>query len=124
MANKEERIEVCTYDLNNINGNGDIPIDILKVYTRQEAIEVMAKAMFEWQRPGCRGDVPIEDVWNNEQEGYEKLAEVALNAFLKGVIKKKNNAVYELYTYNNGEKVTIGYAENMTDEKELEIKYK
>jgi len=52
--------------------------------TRQQAIEVMAKAMFEWQRPGCRGDVPIEDVWNNEQEGYEKLAEVALNALLEG----------------------------------------
>lgn len=91
---------------------------------KQEAIEVMAKAMFEWQRPGCRGDVPIEDVWNNEQEGYEKLAEVALNALLKGVIKKKDNTVYELYTYNNGEKVTIGYSENMTDEKELETKYK
>lgn len=124
MANKEERIEISTYDLNNKEWNGDIPIDILKVYTRQEAIEVMAKAIFEWQRPGCRGDVPIEDVWNNEQEGYEKLAEVALNALLKGVIKKKDNTVYELYTYNNGEKVTIGYSENMTDEKELEIKYK
>lgn len=36
----------------------------------------------------------------------------------------KNNIVYELYTYNNGEKITIGYSENMTDEKELEIKYK
>lgn len=38
--------------------------------------------------------------------------------------KKKDNVVYELYAYNNGEKVTIGYSENMTDEKELEIKYK
>ena len=55
--------------------------------TRQEAIEVMAKAIFEWQRPGCRGDIPIEDVWNNEQEGYEKLAEAALNALLEGVKK-------------------------------------
>lgn len=54
----------------------------------------------------------------------DKEPKEALNALLKGVIKKKDNTVYELYTYNNGEKVTIGYSENMTDEKELEIKYK
>ena len=119
MANKEERIEVCTYDLNNMNGNGDTPIDILKVYTRQEAIEVMAKAL-------CHRHCPEKvctscDEW--EKYGTKEDAEAALNALLKGVIKK-DNTVYELYTYNNGEKVTIGYSENMTDEKELEIKYK
>lgn len=51
--------------------------------TRQEAIERMAKAMFEWQRPGSRGDVPIEDVWQNEKCGFENLAEAALNALLE-----------------------------------------
>lgn len=43
----------------------------------------MAKAMFEWQRPGSRGDVPIEDVWQNEKCGFENLAEAALNALLE-----------------------------------------
>lgn len=121
MANKEERIEVSTYDLNNMDENGDIPIDILKVYTHQEAIEVMAKALFLEDDFGRRWDlVTNEDI----KEGYRQRAKAALNALLKGVIKKKDNTVYELYTYNNGEKVTIGYSENMTDEKELEIKYK
>lgn len=45
MEDKKERIEICIYDLNNKEQNGDTPIDILKVYTRQEAIEVMAKAI-------------------------------------------------------------------------------
>jgi len=50
--------------------------------TRQEAIECMARAMFEWQRPGSRGDVPIEDVWQYEKCGFENLAEAALDALL------------------------------------------
>lgn len=53
--------------------------------TRQEAIERMALSMFEWQRPGSGGDVPIEDVWQNEKCGFENLAEVALDALLSGV---------------------------------------
>lgn len=122
MANKEERIEVCTYDLNNMNGNGDIPIDILKVYTHQEAIKVMAKGIFEDMLKGH--NLTWEDADISAKKPFINQAEAALNALLKGVIKKKDNAVYELYTYNNSEKVTIGYAENMTDEKELEIKYK
>lgn len=83
MADKEERILCNSYDgmQAQLMANNNIGM------TRQEAIEIMAKAMFEWQRPGCRGDVPIEDVWNNEQEGYEKLAEAALNALLEGVKK-------------------------------------
>lgn len=51
--------------------------------TKAEVIERMAKAMFEWQRPGSRGDVPIEDVWQNEKCGFENLAEAALNALLE-----------------------------------------
>ena len=47
MTEKEERIEISKYDLNNKEWNGDIPIDIHKVYTRQEAIERMAKAMID-----------------------------------------------------------------------------
>lgn len=35
MAEKEERIEISKYDLNNKEWNGDTPIDIQKVYTRQ-----------------------------------------------------------------------------------------
>lgn len=97
MADKEERIFVFTtkkYTIKETNEDGvivdgSIDKDKAQIYTRKEAIEKMAKAIFEWQRPGCRGDVPIEDVWNNEQEGYEKLAEVALNALLEGVKKWK-----------------------------------
>lgn len=109
MADKEERIEISTYDFNNKEWNGDIPIDILKVYTRQEAIEVIAKRLI------------FEGVNYFE---CNAIAKWCLDALLEGVIKKKDNTVYELYTYNNGEKVTIGYSENMTDEKELETKYK
>lgn len=42
----------------------------------------MARAMFEWQRPGSKGDVPIEDVWQNEKCGFENLAKIALDALL------------------------------------------
>lgn len=45
MPDKEERIEISTYDLNNKEWNGDIPIDIHKVYTRQKAIEVIEKRL-------------------------------------------------------------------------------
>ena len=79
MADKEERIWI-EYEKKPLKG-ATYSARCL-VTTRTEAIEVMAKAIFEWQRPGCRGDVPIEDVWNNEQEGYEKLAKAALNALL------------------------------------------
>ena len=50
--------------------------------TRQEAIEKMALAMFERERPGSRGEVPIEDVWQDLKEGYLASAEAALNALL------------------------------------------
>ena len=94
MADKEERIEIYYFKNDPCKGCNakeeckyfkikcGLKIDYKKAIAKQEAIEVMAKAIFEWQRPGCRGDVPIEDVWNNEQEGYEKLAEAALNALL------------------------------------------
>ena len=99
MADKEERIKISYFNgnpcLNCEEQNHCVDYrlkchlirDYNKGISKQEAIAVMAKAIFEWQRPGCRGDVPIEDVWNNEQEGYEKSAEVALNALLEGVKK-------------------------------------
>ena len=66
----DKRIEKCKYK------------DLIGL-SRQEAIERMAMAMFEWQRPGSGGDVPIEDVWQNEKCGFENLAEAALNALLE-----------------------------------------
>lgn len=69
MGEKEERIEISKYDLNNKEWNGDAPIDIHKVYKRQEAIEHIAKAL-------CADDVM--------REGYYQMAEAALNALLEG----------------------------------------
>lgn len=100
MADKEERIEISTYDLNNKEWNGDIPIDILKVYTRQKAIEIMAKAI-------CRQDNLLESCRqcltqcdkekqknmcehilkkrkDNIEPSYFDKAEAALNALLGG----------------------------------------
>ncbi len=57
---------------------------------KSKAIEKMAIAMFEWQRPGSRGDVPIEDVWQNEKSGFENLAEAALDALLAEVEDAKH----------------------------------
>jgi hypothetical protein len=55
---------------------------VLLGMSRQEAIEKMALAMFERERPGSRGEVPIEDVWQDLKEGYLASAEAALNALL------------------------------------------
>lgn len=77
MAEKEERICICK-----LEGNATESVCGGSI-TRTEAIERMAKAMFEWQRPGSRGDVPIEDVWQNEKCGFENLAEAALNSLLE-----------------------------------------
>ena len=84
MANKEERIEISTYDLNNKEWNGDIPIDILKVYTRQEAIEVMAKGM-------CKRATEV--IKNNETVvfNYGFYAEAALNALLAEALNVKDD---------------------------------
>ena len=60
----------------------NIETEKYRVMPRQEAIECMARAMFEWQRPGSKGDVPIEDVWQNEKCGFENLAKTALDALL------------------------------------------
>ena len=54
----------------------------IKNISRQEAIEKMALAIFERERPGSRGEVPIEDVWQDLKEGYLASAEAALNALL------------------------------------------
>ena len=99
MAEKEERIILtvnvfkehpcadCGNPYKPNCGNGKFPAcDLKRKYkkglTKETAIERMAKAMFEWQRPGSGGDVPIEDVWQNERIGFENLAEAALNALL------------------------------------------
>ena len=77
MADKEERIEVSTYDLNNKEWNGDIPIDILKVYTRQEAIETIKKSLKKIQ---C-----WPDSFN------DSIAETALNALLAEALNVKDD---------------------------------
>ena len=55
----------------------------IKNISVKEAIEKMANAMFERERPGCRGEVPIEDVWQDLKDRYLTLAEAALNALLE-----------------------------------------
>ena len=49
---------------------------------RTEAIERMALGMFEYERPGCKGEVPIEDVWQDYKNHYTSLAEAALDALV------------------------------------------
>lgn len=82
MAEKDERIEISKYDLSNTEWNGDCQIDIDKVYTRQEAIERMAKALYvhQYQNMPPRW----EDDDNGYREIYLKRAEAALNALLEG----------------------------------------
>ncbi len=52
------------------------------VITRTEAIERMAISMFEYERPGCKGEVPIEDVWPDYKNHYKSIAEAALDALM------------------------------------------
>lgn len=82
MANKEERIFVFTtikYTIKETNEDGVIvdgfiePRDKAKMYTRQEAIEVMAPA--------------IMSEFFLSTEGSIAVAETALNALLEGVKK-------------------------------------
>lgn len=75
MAEKKERIEISKYDLNNKEWNGDTPIDIQKIYTRQEAIERITKAI---------AIKYFESVFSCENEEIEEYAEAALNALLEG----------------------------------------
>lgn len=87
MADKEERIEISKYDLNNKEWNGDTHIDIQKVYTRKEVIERMAKAIcrtygedcetcrFNGNEKGCKRYL--------EFRNYIAMAEAALNALLE-----------------------------------------
>ena len=76
MAEKEERIEISKYDLNNKEWNGDTPIDIQKVYTRTEAINRLAKKIDE---------AYIDENGCNKGLTMEELAKVALDALLSGV---------------------------------------
>lgn len=104
MAEKEERIVcriiekgyACDYCFSRPAhkyyqcsiSNNDCTYDVCKQCSlgmpRQEVIEKMALAMFERERPGSRGEVPIEDVWQDLKYGYLASAEAALNALLEG----------------------------------------
>jgi len=89
MADKEERIFVFTtkkYTIKETTEDGVIvdgfiePRDKAKMYTRREAIEVMAKAL-------CHRHCPEKvctscDEW--EKYGTKEDAETALNALLEG----------------------------------------
>lgn len=79
MAEKEERIEISKYDLNNKEWNGDTPIDIQKVYTLQEAINRMAKAIFNYYTDGIE---PQNWKLKEVRDNFNKVAEAALNALL------------------------------------------
>ena len=85
MAEKEERIEISKYDLNNKEWNGDTRIDIQKVYTRKEVIERMAKAMCHSPFESCEGCIVQKKKQACKQalEGMKELAEAALNALLE-----------------------------------------
>ncbi len=50
---------------------------------RTEAIERMAISMFEYERPCCKGEVPIEDVWQYYKNHYIGLAAAAFDGLLE-----------------------------------------
>jgi hypothetical protein len=76
MANKEERIIIAVAEPSLLEGGAD---KIYPCMTRQEAIEVMAKAFCETGAP---------NTWNSVTEEnkifYLAVAEAALNALLEG----------------------------------------
>ena len=53
--------------------------------SRTEVIDRMALGMFEYERPGCKGEVPIEDVWQDYKNHYTSLAEAAFDALITEV---------------------------------------
>lgn len=89
MAEKDEKIEISKYDLSKKEWNGDIPIDIHKVYTRQEAIERMAnvirKKLFKNEGPTQKiKEEGLEQEYNRYVDVMcECIAEAALNALLE-----------------------------------------
>lgn len=73
MAEKEERIKIGYQSEN---------LDVITEYTRQEAIERMAKAVYD-TFSGCAHITPFEQVEDKYKQGYYKRAESALNALLE-----------------------------------------
>lgn len=80
MEEKEERIAVAKM-LVNTDDEGSAKLDHFKIYSRQEAIERMAKAICRSGENECIGDCASCDLW---KVGPEKdYAEAALNALLE-----------------------------------------
>lgn len=52
--------------------------------TRQEAIEVMAKAIRSWEFPYSPRQIGWEDLREDTKDDYREMAEAALNALLEG----------------------------------------
>ena len=74
----EERISIQVIDK-----DGDVrPFFVV---SRTEVIDRMALGMFEYERPGCKGEVPIEDVWQDYKNHYTSLAEAAFDALITEV---------------------------------------
>lgn len=76
----EERIAIYETESKIIEGDYG---DFYNTISRTQAIERMALGMFEYERPGCKGEVPIEDVWQDYKNHYTSLAESALDALIK-----------------------------------------
>lgn len=103
MAEKEERIVcrvvekgyACDYCFSRPAhkyyqcsiSNNDCTYDVCKQcslgMTRQEAIERMAKSVYD-TFSGCAHITPFEQVEDKYKQGYYKRAEAALNALLEG----------------------------------------
>ena len=90
MAEKEERILVARstdYTLTDTDKGelfeGKIAPHCANVFTRQEAIERMAKSVYD-TFSGCAHITPFEQVEDKYKQGYYKRAEAALNALLEG----------------------------------------
>lgn len=85
MAEKEERIEQFitiqqrTITTRDYETNDEI---ISKIYTRQEAIERMAKALFKVDNVLAL-DIEFEQLTKQKQLTYKVFAEAALNALLE-----------------------------------------
>lgn len=90
MAEKEERILVARstdYTLTDTDKGelfeGKIAPHCANVFTRQEAINRMAKSVYD-TFSGCAHITPFEQVEDKYKQGYYKRAEAALNALLEG----------------------------------------
>lgn len=80
MAEKEERIAVAKM-LVNTDDEGSAKLDHFKIYSRQEAIERMAKALFKVDNV-LAFDIEFEQLIKQKQSTYKVFAAAALNALL------------------------------------------